>query len=192
MAKLSDFMVSRVRSKILKCLLANPNEMYYVRELTRQTKEEINAVRRELSRLQARGMVKSEQRGNRLYYQFRDAYPFFNELLSLVVKTTGIGKEIIKNKNKLGFIKFAFLNTHFIRKTTKQAGQIDLVIIGKVIMPQIELLIKNFEKNHLIEVNYSCMTEDEFTYRQSRKDPFILSVLSSPRIMLIGDELQMS
>lgn len=192
MAKLSDFMVSRVRSKILKCLLTNPNEMYYVRELTRQTKEEINAVRRELARLQERGMVKSEQRGNRLYYQFREAYPFFSELLSLVAKTTGIGKEIIRNKSKLGFVKFAFLNTHFIRKTTKQEGQIDLVIIGKVIMPQIDLLVKNYEKHNLVELNYSCMTEEEFTYRQSRKDPFILSILSSPRIMLIGDELNMS
>ena len=191
MAKLSDIMVSRVRGKVLKILLANPNEMYYVRELTRKTKEEINAIRRELARLQERGLVKSEQRGNRLYYQFRKAYPFFNELLGLVVKTTGLGKVIIKNRNKLGFLKYAFINTRFIRNEKKTPNQVDLVLIGKVIMPQIDLLIKEYEKKHQIEVPYSCLEENEFNYRLNRKDPFITTILSQPRIMLLGDEILM-
>ena len=59
MAALQDFVVSRVRAKLLKVLLADPAEMYYVRQLTRLTGEEINAVRRELLRMVDRGMVKS-------------------------------------------------------------------------------------------------------------------------------------
>ena len=64
MAKLTDFMVSRVRAKLIKIFLSTPTEMYYVRELTRAAKEEINAVRRELARMTERGMVKNEKRGN--------------------------------------------------------------------------------------------------------------------------------
>lgn len=191
MAKLSDFMISRVRSKLLKILLANPNEMYYVRELTRQTKEEINAVRRELARLSQRGLVKSEARGNRLYYQFRDNYLFFPELLAMVAKTTGLGKLLLKNRAKLGFLKFVFLNTKFIRRVKKRSDEVDLVIIGKVIMPQIALLIKEYEESHQTEVNYSCLTEEEFSYRRARKDPFIMSVLAQPRLIIIGDEVQL-
>src|SRR3990167_8050331 len=110
MAKLTDFMVSRVRAKLIKIFLSHPREMYYVRELTRACKEEINAVRRELARMDEKGMVRSEKRGNRLYYQFRESYPFFPELLAIVTKTSALGKVIITNKAKLGFIKYAFLS----------------------------------------------------------------------------------
>lgn len=96
MAKLTDFMVSRVRVKMIQTFLSHPGEMFYVRQLTRETKEEINAVRRELQRMEKSGMLKSEHRGNRLYYFFKPSYLFYQELLSLVAKTTGLGKAIIK------------------------------------------------------------------------------------------------
>lgn len=191
MAKLSDFMVSRVRAKLIKIFLSHPHEMYYVRQLTRQTKEEINAVRRELGRMLEKGMVKSEARGNRLYYQFRTTYPFFPELLAIVAKTSSFGKQIINNRSKLGFIKYAFISTKFARGEKRAPSEVDLVIIGKVIMPQVALLVKEYEEERQTEINYSCMTEEEFSYRMARKDPFITSVLTQPRIMLIGDEIDL-
>lgn len=191
MAKLTDFMVSRVRAKLIRIFLSHPSEMYYVRELTRLAKEEINAVRRELARMQEKGMVKNESRGNRLYYQFRDSYPFYPELLSIVAKTSSLGKQIIGNKSKLGFIKYAFISTKFARGEKRTAQEVDLVVIGKVIMPQVALLVKNYEEERQTEVNYSCMTEEEFSYRLARKDPFITAVLTQPRITLIGDEVSM-
>ena len=191
MAKLTDFMVSRVRAKLIKIFLKKPKEMYYVRELTRSSKEEINAVRRELAHMHEKGMVKSEPRGNRLYYQFRDSYPFYPELIAIVAKTTSLGKQIINNRSKLGFIKFAFLSTKFVRGDKKTGSEVDLVIIGKVIMPQVALIVKDYETEHETEVNYSCMTEEEFSYRLNRKDPFINSILTQPRIMLIGDDVAM-
>lgn len=191
MAKLTDFMVSRVRAKLIRIFLQSPKEMYYVRELTRSSKEEINAVRRELAHLTEKGMVKSESRGNRLYYQFRDSYPFYPELLAIVAKNTFLGKQIINNRAKLGFIKYAFLSSKFVRQAKKDSNDVDMVIVGKVIMPQIALIVKEYEQEHGAEVNYSCMTEEEFSYRLSRKDPFITNILIQPRIMLIGDEVDM-
>ena len=32
------------------------------------------------------------------------------------------------------------------------------------------------------------MTEDEFDFRKKKRDPFIVAILSSSRVMLIGDE----
>lgn len=46
MASLQDFIISKVRIKLLEVFLKNPAEMYYIRELTRKIGEEINAVRR--------------------------------------------------------------------------------------------------------------------------------------------------
>lgn len=188
MANLSDFMISRVRVKLLKILLDQPGEMYYVRELTRLAREEINAVRRELGRLQSKGIVKSEHRGNRLYYQISSDYLFYPELLSLVAKSSGLGQNIIKNKAKLGFVKYAFMSAGFVKGREKNPDQIDLMIIGKVILPQLNILVQEYETKHKKELNYSIMTEDEFNYRKSRRDPFIISVITQSKIMLLGDE----
>jgi hypothetical protein len=35
------------------------------------------------------------------------------------------------------------------------------------------------------------MSEDEFLFRKSRRDPFVVSVLEKPRMMLLGDEIEM-
>ena len=191
MAKLSDLIISKVRVKLLKIFLSQPKEMYYVRQLTRAAKEEINAIRRELLHLQSVGLLQSEKRGNRLYYQVRPAYPLYSEISDLVLKSTGVGKLIIKNRSRLGFVKYIFVSQKLLKGLPRLPEDVDLMIVGKAIMPQVSLLIKSLEKTLNTEINYSCMTEDEFRYRLSHMDPFIIKVLVQPRIMLVGDELQM-
>lgn len=191
MAKLSDLIISKVRVKLLKIFLTQPKEMFYVRELTRVTKEEINAIRRELEHLQKAGLLKSEKRGNRLYYSLKTSFSIYPELSNLVTKSTGFGRLILKNRNKMGFVKFAFVSQKLARGIKRDPEEVDLMIIGKVIMPQVSLLVKSIEKMLNTELNYSCMTEEEFTYRKSHKDPFIIKVLLQPRVTIIGDEIQL-
>ncbi len=191
MASLQDFMISRVRVKLLKQFLSNPGEMYYVRQLTRKTDEEINAVRRELERMSQNGMVKSEKRGNRLYYHFKPSYPFYQELLSLVAKTSGLGADIRKNQNKLGKLKFVMLSGRFIRGKQKDPQDVDMLIVGEVIMPQLQVIVQKHEAQQGVDINYTVMTQDEFNYRKQRRDPFILSILQESRVMIIGDEHQL-
>lgn len=189
MAKLSDLIISKVRVKLLKIFLSQPKEMYYVRELTRITKEEINAIRRELEHLQKTGLLKSEKRGNRLYYSLKTSFSIYPELSNLITKSTGFGRLIVKNRSKLGFIKYAFVSQKLSRGLKREPEEVDLMIIGKVIMPQVSQLVKTIEKMLNTELNYSCMTEEEFIYRKSHKDPFIIKVLLQPKVILIGDEI---
>lgn len=191
MSSLTDFMVSKVRVKLFQAFLSNPSDMFYVRELTRKTKEEINAVRRELLRMEKSGMIKSEHRGNRLYYYFKPSYLFYQELLSLVAKTTGLGRAIVKNKQKLGTIKFAMFSGKFVRGLERTKDDVDLLIVGQVILPQLTLIVREYEAKTKKEVNYTVMTDDELTFRKNRRDPFILQILNNSRIMLIGDEQEL-
>lgn len=165
--------------------------MFYVRELTRKTKEEINAIRRELNHLQKAGLLKSEKRGNRLYYSAKTTFSIYPELSNLVSKSTGLGKLVLKNRSKLGFVKFAFISQKLARGLKRDPEEVDLMIIGKIIMPQVSIIVKAAEKLLDTEINYSCMTEDEFKYRMSHQDPFIIKVLLQPRVTLIGDEIQL-
>src|SRR4030042_176070 len=116
MATLLDIITSKVRVKILDLFFSDVKEMYHVRGIVRAIKEEINAVRRELERLENAGLLKKENRGNRVYYYLNNDYPFFGDLLSMVCKTTGLGSEIIQNKNKIGRLSLVMFSGKFYRK----------------------------------------------------------------------------
>jgi len=188
MAKMQDFMISKVRVKLLQTFLSNPEEMYYIRQLTRMIGEEINAVRRELINMDEAGMLKREERGNRVYYHFNKDYLFYSELLGMVVKTSGLGEAILQNKNKLGKLKFAMISGRFARKMPRKKDTVDLLLVGKVVMPQLTALVKKQEAKLDREINYTAMTEEELEYRKSRRDPFIQTILKGSRIMILGDE----
>lgn len=188
MANLSDFMLSKVRVKLIELFFSTPLEMWYVRELTRLTNEEINAVRRELSRMQEVGIVKSEERGNRLYYMLNKQYDFFPELLSLVAKTTGLGKDLKKNRRKLGELKFVMFSGAFARRGKRAHTDVDVLIVGNVVLPELSVLIKQEEEKRGFEINYSVIPEEEFEFRKNRRDPFLREILSGSRVMIIGDE----
>lgn len=186
---LEDLIISRVRVKMLTLFLSNPNMIFHVRDIVRKVGEEINAVRRELAHLEKGGMLVKEQRANRLFYNFRKEYPLYYELMELIAKTSGLGWDIVKNKAKLGKIKFAMLSGRFVRGLPhKGTNDVDLLIVGSVVLPELSQLVKNEEVRKERELNYTVMTEEEFEFRKRRRDPFVLSVLEGSRIMLIGDE----
>ncbi len=188
---LQDLLISKVRVKILQLFLSNPNKIYHVREIVRRVEEEINAVRRELAHLEKVGLFSSEWRANRRFYSIRKDYIFYADLLSMVNKTVGLGGEIVKNRSKLGKVKFAMLSGHFVRGRPSTEHEVDLLIVGNIILPQLAVLVKEEEARREQEINYTVMTEEEFSFRKRRHDPFIMGILSKPKVMLLGDEEEM-
>ncbi len=185
---LADFITSKSRIKLLNVFLVNPHEMYHVRELVRRTNDEINAVRRELSFLEGKGILDKEKRANRVYYYLSKNYPFYYDLLRLAAKITGLGAEVIKNRAKLGKVKYAFISGRFVRRLEKIPDSVDFLMVGTIVLPEIAVLVRNEEARLAAEINYTVMTEEEFNFRKERNDPFIQKVLAGSRIMLLGDE----
>lgn len=188
MAKLTDFMISKVRVKMLELFFRNPNELYYVREITRLIEEEINAVRRELDRMSETGLLKSEKRGNRLYYFLNKQYDYYPELLRLVTKSFGLGKAIKKKRKEVGNPRFVMFSSKFAQHRHRGRDEVDILLVGNVKMQELEPLIKAEEKLRQHEINYTVMTGEEFEFRKTRRDPFVNEILSGGRIMVIGDE----
>lgn len=189
MADLKDIITSKVRIKVLELFLANVTEMYHVRGVVREVKEEINAVRRELERLEKAGVFKKERRGNRLYYWIRKDYPFFGDVLSMVAKTTGLGMDIIENKKKIGKVAFAMFSGKFVRrKKRKKDDEVDILIVGSIVLPELAALIRKEESKRGVEINYAVMSREELNFRKKRRDPFLLGILAGSRVMIIGDE----
>ncbi|MFZ1721219.1 MAG: ArsR family transcriptional regulator [Microgenomates group bacterium] len=190
MNSMQDFMISRVRVKVLELFFTNQEELFYVREITRRTKEEINAVRRELDRMLGAGLLKSEQRGNRLYYFLNQRYLYFQELQQMVIKSTGLGEKMRKFRRKLGSVTFAMFSGNFIRGVAPKQGEVDILVIGDIVLTELAALIKEEEKKLGREVNYAVFSDEEFEFRKTRRDPFVMDVLYGSRVMVIGGEDQ--
>lgn len=185
---LEDLIVSKVRIKMLKLFFRSQGTMYHVREIVRQIDEEINAVRRELARLEKAGLLKSEWRANRRYYELVKSYVFYPELMRLIAKSQGLGGSIIKHRGKLGKVKFAMLASAFVQGRPAGHNDVNLLIVGNIVLPELAALVREEEAARELEINYTVMSEEEFLFRKRRNDPFILLVLAKSRVMLLGDE----
>ncbi len=184
----SDLITSKTRVKILNIFLSKPQEMLHVRECVRRAGEEINAVRRELIFLEKKGIFNREPRANRVYYSLSKDYPFYYDLLKIGSKTIGLGDSILKNRAKLGKIKYAMFSGKFVRRIKQSSEDVDLIIVGTIVLPELAILVRTEETRLGTEINYTAMTEEEFKFRKQRNDPFLVSILSGTRVMLIGDE----
>lgn len=189
MADLGDIITSKVRVKILNLFLANLKEMYHVRGIVREVDEEINAVRRELEKMEKSGILKKEPRGNRVYYWIRTDYPLFGDLLSIIAKSTGIGSAIIENRNKIGKVAYVMFSGRFARrKPRKKEDDVDILVVGEVVLPELAVIIRTEESKRNVEINYTVMSKEEFDFRKKRRDPFLLGIMAGSRTMIIGDE----
>lgn len=189
MADLSDIITSKVRIKLLMLFFGNPNEMYHVRGVVREIKEEINAVRRELTRMEEAGIIKKEPRGNRVYYWVRNDYPMYSDLISIIAKATGLGSEILANRSKIGHLNHIMFSGKFARyKDRKKDDEVDVLVVGDVVLPELASLIRAEESKRGREINYTVMSREEFDFRKKRRDPFLLGILAGSRVMIVGDE----
>lgn len=185
---MEEIIVSKVRVKILQLFLSSEESLFHVREIVRRVSEEINAVRRELARMEKYGLLSSEWRANRRLYRFRKDYIYYPQLLEMVIKSVGLGANIIKNRHQLGKIKFACLAIRFVKNLPTGPEDVDLLIVGQIVGPELQVLVSDEQAKRERDINYTYMDEAEFSFRVRRRDPFILRVLVQPKIMLIGTE----
>lgn len=158
----------------------------YVREIARNTEENINAVRRELANLEEIDLLKSERRGNSRYYVVNKKMPIYNELAGIILKTEGVAKVLQNSLSGMG-VEMAFIYGSFASGKAGVESDVDIFIIGKINEEELIKEIREVEKRLSREINYVLFTAEEFERREKRKDPFVLNVLKEPKIMVIGD-----
>lgn len=166
----------------------NLGKSYHLRKVGREVDEEINSVKRELDILEKEGVLKKEKRLNKNIYFLNKKYIFYDEFLRIFVKQGNLASKIIKNQTKLGKLKLVALSTKYAKKQKIEEGEIYLLFVGVVVVPEVVNIVSQEEQNFGSEINYTVMTEEEFAFRKKNNDPFIWSFLKQPKIMIIGDE----
>ena len=178
------FGTSRVRRKILSQFFSRPGLAVHVRELGRQLEVSPAVVGRELARLQAAGVLRSEPVGRSLRYSVDEASPVAREVRSLFQKTVGVEAVLASALRDVPGIEEAFIFGSYARSEEGPNSDLDVFIIGQ---PDREILserLAEVEEELGREINTVRMTRDALRREQGQGSGFIEGVLSGRRLPL--------
>lgn len=185
---LESIIPSRTRRKILELFFHHPAESYYLRKIVREIDEEVNAVKREVDILEAAKLLNKEKRLNKVFYTLDRSYPLYDEFTRIFTKTDQLAASIYKNLSKLGKVKYMAVSTKYAKRVEIKEDEVYLLAVGVIVLPELTALIDEVEKVFGREINYTVMTQDEFTFRKRNNDPFLWRFLKQPKVMLVGQE----
>lgn len=182
---------SKTRAKLLKLFFENPDKSFYVREMTRVIEEQINSVRRELLNLDSIGVIKNETFDNKVYYSANNKHPFCRPLIDIFAKKIDIKRE--KDIKESTWEEYCRPVKNYLKGlvvTNRLPGQegIDLLIVGNDKTKKLTRWAEVVEKKQGKPINYVIMSGDDFIYRRSVRDRFIMDVFEMEILEIIDPE----
>ncbi len=115
-AALGELLFGRTRSRLLATLFDKPDKPFFVRQLARQIHGSAGTVQRELMTLTSAGLITRNSKENQVLYQANADHPIFQELHSLLAKTTGVFSVLMDSLSPLApLTEFAFVYGSFAR-----------------------------------------------------------------------------
>lgn len=172
---LKRLFTSNTRIKLLTVFVMNPDEEFFIRELTRKLDEQINSVRRELDNLKKLGFLRSKTQNRKKYYYVNKHFVLFEELKSIVIKALSSNETMVKDLGKMGEIKLLVLSGLFTKQSTES---VDMLIVGKVDREKLTEYI-NTKLRTQRPVKFTTMTEEDYQYRLNCKDKFVIDLLNN-------------
>lgn len=185
---------SKTRVKLLHLFLSNPGRAFYVREITRKIDEQINSVRRELANMLNVGIIKSENSNNRLYYEVNQEYAHYEPLRQIFVGATAESKALKEVETVgdwsarlkvLGDVRVAILSGKLVHGSE---SEVDVILAGSVNKTQAKKFVKELEEDEGKSLNYVVMDYQDFYYRLSIKDRFVMSVINTKHTIIADTE----
>jgi predicted nucleotidyltransferase len=189
MADVLKGLLPESRAKILTLFMLRPGRDLYLREVAKEADLPTRAVQRELGLLTRLGILVRSDRGNRSYYSVNPYCPVLAELKGLVLKTSGLGDSLRESLAQQGWrIEIAFIYGSCAARTETPDSDIDLMVVGDVDVVLLNRWAARREAEVGRRINYSLFTHEEFAARVREGNEFVDSVVSGPKIMLIGNE----
>lgn len=176
---------SKARIKLLTVFLLNPDEEYFIRELTRKLDEQINSIRRELDNLKKIGLLKSRVKNRKKYYFCNKDFVIFNELRDIILKAMNNDGDLIRKIGKIGEIELLILSGVFVG----MQSQVDLLIVGDLDKEKLQGLLAEHSKSGK-DLKFTSMTKRDFLYRLEMKDKFIRDLILDDKTIVAINRLK--
>jgi predicted nucleotidyltransferase len=182
---------SKVRRDILTLFFGNPSKKYYVRQIGRLLGYSVGSIGRELKKFKKDDLFLTEKTGNLVYYKLNQDHPLYEELKSIVMKSSGIVQRVKEALLSFINIDVAFIYGSFASGGAKSSSDIDVMIIGNVESSDVVSVLSELEIKFDREINFTLYTKKEFLEKKDKIE-FLKDVMEGNKIPLIGniDEIQ--
>ncbi|WP_158936389.1 nucleotidyltransferase domain-containing protein [Burkholderia sp. S171] len=185
----SETLFNSYRRRVLGLLLLRPDESFHVREIARLTGTAAGTLHKELSKLAEAGILVAERRANQLVYMANRASPIYDELASIMRKTSGLSDVIANSIAPCAtFIDVAFVFGSVARGEETAHSDIDVMIIGEISFAEIVRQVYAAQATLGREINPKVMSAKEWRASVERKDGFVLDLMDKPKIYVVGNE----
>ncbi len=187
MNTLADLLSSRVKAEVFRLLFGGVATELHVREIERRSGLADATVRQELRRLTRLGVVEPRRDGNRTYYHANSAHPLYSDIRNMVLKTSGL-VDLFREALMHPGIRIAFVFGSMASGNGKAGSDVDLMLIGRISLRQVGKLLSGVATKLGREINPHVLSPEEYLKRRKAREHFITTVLSEPRLFVIGTE----
>jgi len=186
---ISSILFPGYRRRVLGLLLLHPEEPLHGREIARRTGLPSGTLTRELARLAQAGLLKREKRGNQMLYSAERSCPVFEELASILRKTSGVAEVLADALAPAGDrVQIAFLYGSLARGEERTGSDVDLIVIGDIGFAGVVELLHASQGMLGREINPKVYSLKEWAAKRAAPDAFLRDVLAKPKIFVIGTE----
>ena len=186
---LSSLLFSEYRRRVLGLLLLNPDSTYHVRELARLTGTSAGTLHKELTKLTEGGVLRRQEVGNQVRYSANRDCPIFDELASILRKTSGLVDVLASalagvEKN----IVLAFVFGSVARGEQQSNSDVDVMLVGSLGFADAVQALHPAQATLQREINPVVYSVEEFRRRAASDDSFVREVLAKPKLFVVGNE----
>lgn len=186
---LSSVLFPGYRRRVLGLLLLQPDSALHGREIARRTGLPAGTLTRELTRLARVGLLKREKRGNQMLYSADRASPVFEEVASILRKTSGMADVLADALAPLRkVIKAACIFGSVALGRETSGSDVDVLIVGQVKLGAIVEALHPAQQLVGRDINPKVFSVREWRARRKAGDAFAAETLQKPKIFLIGGE----
>ncbi|MFA5627942.1 MAG: nucleotidyltransferase domain-containing protein [Thiohalomonadaceae bacterium] len=186
---LASLLFGIYRQRVLGLLLLNPEQSYYVREIARLTDTAAGTLHKELSRLAEVGLLIRENVGNQVRYSANRDCPIYEELASILRKTSGLVDVLAKALRPVeNQISLAFVFGSLARGEHQSGSDVDVMLVGDLGFADAVRVLHPVQETLRREINPVVYSLDEFHRLTASGDSFVRDVLSKPKLFIVGNK----
>jgi predicted nucleotidyltransferase len=187
---LADALFTKVQQRVLGVLFGNPTRSFYANELIALVQSGTGAVQRELTRLEAAGVLTAVRIGKQKHYQANRASPVFQELRALVLKTSGLVDVLREALRPVAErVRAAFVYGSIAKGEDTASSDIDLMVVGEgLTYADLFGALEAASARLGRKVAPTIYSPKELARRVKQENAFVTRVLQQPKLWLIGDE----
>jgi predicted nucleotidyltransferase len=174
---------------VLGLLLLHPDTTYHVRELARLTGTSAGTLHKELTKLTNGGVLRRQEVGNQVRYSADRDCPVFEELASILRKTSGLVDVLVDALSSIEKnITLAFVFGSVARGEQQSNSDVDVMLVGSLGFADAVQVLHPVQATLQREINPVVYSLEEFRRRAASDDSFVREVLAEPKLFVVGNE----